>query len=49
VAAAVRTPTVAVFGPSSVPIWRPTGERTQVIEFGEHDVAAARRAVEELL
>jgi heptosyltransferase III len=49
IAAAVEAPTIAVFGPVSTPVWRPVGERVRVVEFGERDVAAARRAVEELL
>jgi len=46
-AAAVGTPTIALFGPVSPPVWEPTGARVRVIHFGEHDVAEARRAVEE--
>ena len=49
IAAAVETPTVAVFGPVSSPVWQPVGERVRVVEFGEQDVAAVRRAVEELV
>jgi heptosyltransferase III len=45
VAAAVGVPTISLFGPVSPPVWRPIGERVRVIEFGEDDVAAARRAV----
>ena len=48
-AAAVGTPTIAVFGPVSPPVWEPTGERVRVVHFGEHDVAEARRAIEECL
>ena len=47
-AAAVNTPTVALFGPASFPIWEPRGERVHVVPFGEHDVAQARHAIEEL-
>jgi heptosyltransferase-3 len=47
-AVAVGTPTVALFGPASLPIWEPRGEKARVIRFGENDVAEARRAIEEL-
>jgi heptosyltransferase III len=47
-AAAVGTPAVAMFGAISSPIWEPRGERVRVVQFGEHDVVAARTAVEEL-
>jgi heptosyltransferase-2 len=49
IAAAVETPTVAVFGPVSSPVWQPVGERIRVVGFGEQDVAVARRAIEELI
>jgi heptosyltransferase-2 len=49
IAAAVGAPTIAMFGPASHEIWRPSGERVRVINFGEHDVAQARRAVEHWL
>ena len=48
-AAAVGTPTVAVFGPASVPIWEPRGERVRVVRFGGADTAQARQAIVELL
>jgi len=47
-ASAVGTPTVAMFGAASLPIWEPRGNRVRVVHFGEHDVASARTAVEEL-
>jgi heptosyltransferase III len=47
-ASAVGTPAVAMFGSASSPIWEPRGERVRVVRFGEHDVASARGAVEEL-
>jgi heptosyltransferase-3 len=47
-AAAVGTPTVALFGPASFPIWEPRGERVRVIHFGDRDVAEARQAIEAL-
>lgn len=45
-AAAVRTPTVAVFGPISQSAWEPRGEHVCVVRFGEHDIAQARQAIE---
>ncbi|MEI8315609.1 MAG: glycosyltransferase family 9 protein [Verrucomicrobiota bacterium] len=48
-AAAVRTPTVALFGPASVPIWEPRGDRVRVVQFGGDDVACARQVVGEVL
>ena len=45
-AAAVGTPTVAVFGPSSLSIWEPRGSRVQVVHFGEHDEVQTRQAIE---
>jgi len=45
-AAAVGTPTVALFGPASSPIWEPRGERVRVVRFGEGDVTKARQAIE---
>jgi heptosyltransferase-2 len=47
-AAAVGTPTVAVFGPASTSIWEPRGERVRVVHFGEHDVAQTRQAIEQI-
>ena len=47
-AAAVGTPTVAVFGAASLPIWEPLGEHTRVVQFGEQDVANVRAAIEQL-
>jgi heptosyltransferase III len=47
-ASAVGTPAVAMFGSASPSIWEPRGERVRVVRFGEHDVADARAAVEEL-
>ena len=47
-AAAVGTPTVTLFGPASVPIWEPRGERVRVVQFGVADTAAVRRAIEQL-
>ena len=47
-AAAVGTPTVAVFGAASLPIWEPVGARTRVVQFGEQDTANVRTAIEQL-
>jgi heptosyltransferase-2 len=47
-AAAVGTPTVALFGPASSTIWEPLGNRVRVVKFGESDTTEARRAVQEL-
>jgi ADP-heptose:LPS heptosyltransferase len=47
-AAAVGTPTVAVFGAASLPIWEPLGQYTRVVQFGEQDVANVRAAIEQL-
>ena len=44
-AAAVGTPTVAVFGPASLPIWEPRGDRVRVVQFGRDDSAKVRQAV----
>jgi heptosyltransferase-2 len=46
-AAAAGTPTVALFGPASFPIWEPRGERVRVVRFGENDVTKARQAIEQ--
>jgi len=43
-AAAVGTPTVALFGPASLPIWEPRGERVCVVPFSRTDIAAVRAA-----
>ncbi|MCX7886733.1 MAG: glycosyltransferase family 9 protein [Verrucomicrobiae bacterium] len=48
-AAAVGTPTVAMFGPASRPIWEPRGERVCVVRFGPNDVAEARAAASRLV
>ena len=48
-AAAVGTPTVAMFGPVSVPIWEPCGDRVRVVKFGAADTGRARQAISELL
>ncbi|HXI85162.1 MAG TPA: glycosyltransferase family 9 protein [Verrucomicrobiae bacterium] len=47
-AAAVGTPTVALFGGASLPIWEPLGLHTRVVQFGEQDVANVRAAIEQL-
>ena len=47
-AAAVRTPTVALFGSASMSIWEPHGERVRVVRFGEHDSTLTRQAIEDL-
>jgi heptosyltransferase-3 len=47
-AAAVETPTVAVFGAASLPIWEPRGQHTRIVQFGEQDVANVRAAIEQL-
>ena len=47
-AVAAGTPAVALFGPVSLPIWEPRGERVRVIRFGEQDVAETRQAIEQL-
>jgi heptosyltransferase-2 len=47
-AAAVGTPTVAVFGTASLPIWEPLGQHTRVVQIGEQDVANVRAAIEQL-
>jgi heptosyltransferase-2 len=44
-AAAVQARTLALFGPASLPLWEPVGERVQVIRFGEGDTAAVRQAI----
>jgi len=48
-AAAVKTPTVALFGPVSVPIWEPVGDTVQVVRFGAGDIDAVRRLMSEWL
>ena len=48
-AAAVGTPTVALFGPASVPIWEPRGDRVRVVQFGASDIGGVRQALAELL
>jgi heptosyltransferase-2 len=50
-AAAVGTPTVAFYGPASLQIWEPRPWRAdgvRVVRFGAEDVAAGRKAIEEL-
>jgi heptosyltransferase-2 len=47
-AAAVGARVVALFGPSSFPIWEPRGGNVRVIRFGPDDVASARAAIEQL-
>jgi heptosyltransferase-2 len=44
-AAAVETPTVALFGPASFPIWEPRGERVAVVRFARDDVTGVREAI----
>jgi heptosyltransferase-2 len=44
-AAAVRTPTVALFGPASFPIWEPRGPMTRIVRFGPRDVEQTRQAI----
>ena len=46
-AAAVGTPTVAMFGPASSTVWEPRGEQISVLHFGENDVISARQAIEQ--
>ena len=48
-AAAVGTPTVALFGPASVSVWEPRGDRVRVVRFGDDDTARARQTIGELL
>jgi len=48
-AAAVGAPTVALFGPASVPIWEPRGDRVRVVQFGDADTLRVRQAIGELL
>lgn len=48
-AAAVGTPTVALFGPASTAVWEPRGPRVRVVAFGTDDEQRAREAVGELL
>jgi heptosyltransferase-2 len=48
-AAAVQTPTVAMFGPASSPLWRPPGRHVQVVRFGVEDADAVRCALTKLL
>jgi len=38
-AAAVSTPTIALFGPASLPIWEPRGEHVSIVRFNERDIA----------
>jgi len=49
-AAAVGTPTVAMFGSASPAIWEPRAWRTavRVIRFSEHDVVEVHQAIEQL-
>ncbi len=47
-AAAVGTPTVAMFGSASPPIWEPRGERVHVVRFSEHDIVEVHQAIEQL-
>lgn len=47
-AAAVETPTVALFGPTSTSIWEPRGKRVRVVRFGEQDTVLTRQAIEQL-
>lgn len=47
-AASVGTPTLALFGPASLEIWQPRGERICVVPFGDRDSALARLAIESL-
>jgi len=44
-AAAVGTPTVALFGPASSAIWQPRGKHTRVVRFGDDDIAEVRDTV----
>jgi heptosyltransferase III len=46
-AAAVGTPTIALFGPASASAWEPGGEHVSVLHFGENDVILARQAIEQ--
>jgi len=46
-AAAVGTPTIALFGPESTSAWEPGGEHVSVLHFGENDVTLARQAIEQ--
>lgn len=48
-AAAVGTPTVAVFGPASSSIWEPRGEQVCVVRFGRNDLGEVRSAAARLL
>jgi heptosyltransferase-2 len=48
-AAAVGTPTIAMFGPASTPLWHPRGENVFVIPFGPRDTALARDTIVGLL
>lgn len=48
-ASAAGTPTVALFGVASFPIWEPRGERVAVVRFGDDDVAKAREAIKSVL
>jgi heptosyltransferase III len=49
-AAAVGTPTVAMFGAASPPIWEPRPWRSgvRVVRFSEHDVVEVHQAIEQL-
>lgn len=42
-AASVNTPTVAMFGPASTPIWEPVGGQARVVRFGADDLGEVRR------
>jgi heptosyltransferase-2 len=44
-AAAVGTPTLAMFGPSSSSIWRPVGSHVQVVSFGHDDIQEVRQTL----
>jgi heptosyltransferase-2 len=48
-AASVNTPTVAMFGPSSIPIWEPVGAQVRVVRFGSDDIGDVRRCASEWL
>ncbi len=43
IAAAVGTPTVSIFGPSSSTVWSPRGERHRVVQKGLHCVPCHKR------
>lgn len=50
-AAAVGTPTVALFGPASLPIWEPRSATgcVQVVRFGDNDLRQVRQIVAEVV